>query len=499
LPIQQIPVVQRKELIMSIERPTIEPIRSDFRVQFLSDEQLDRIQEATLQILEDVGVRFPSEKALAIFDDHGAQVDHETQIVRLPRDLVFMAMSTVPRYFHVGARDPACDFDLQENVTYFTTDGCGVETIDLETQERRPSCKADVGRMAHIVDYLSSMAFYWPMVSAQDFGQTAPLHELDASWNNTTKHVQSETLMGEGPARYALEMATAVAGSREELRRRPLFSLILCTIAPLVQDKEGIEGALVLAEAGVPVGFLAMPTLGTTAPATLAGAFAVADAEIISGTVLLQLASPGAPVCHSVMQAWADPRSGEYVPYPLDSRCRYGPVDMAHHWDMPAFGGAFGTESPEPGTWQTAADVALDPLLVGLAGAEWATGIGLNRNFTLLYPEAIILDDDLYHRARYALKALDVSEETLALESIRNVGPGGHFLRERHTRKHMRTAMVPALTHHRDERGQYRDPREVAREKVMWILENYEPEPLETAVQTELARILAAADRELGA
>jgi len=198
------------------------------------------------------------------------------------------------------------------------------------------------------------------------------------------------------------------------------------------------------------------------------------------------------------MQAWADPRSGEYVPYPLDARCRYAPVEMAHHWGMPAFGGAFGTESPTPGTWQAAADVALDPFLVGLTGAEWVTGIGLNRNFTLLYPEAIILDDDLYHRARYALMNIEVSPETLALDTIRAVGPGGHFLAQKHTRKHMRTAMKPAITHHSGPDGKYRDPLEVAREKVAWILDNYQPEPLEAAKRAELARILAAADRELG-
>jgi len=353
--------------------------------------------------------------------------------------------------------------------------------------------------MAHIADYLSSIAFYWPMVSAQDHGKTAPLHELDASWNNTVKHVQSETLMGEAPARYALEMGTVIAGSRAELRRRPVLSLVLCTIAPLVQDKEGIEGGLVLAEAGIPVGFLAMPTFGTTAPATLAGAFAVADAEIISGTVLLQLASPGAPVFHSIMQAWADPRSGEYVPYPLNARCRYAPVEMAHRWGMPSFAGAFGTESAAPGTWQAAADVAMDPLLAGLSGAEWVTGIGLNRNFTMLYPEAIILDDDLYHRARYALMNMDVSPETLALDVIGKVGPGGHFLAQKHTRKHMRTAMKPAVTHQIGPDGKYRDPLNVAREKTAWILNNYQPEPLEEAKRPELTCILNAADRELNA
>jgi trimethylamine--corrinoid protein Co-methyltransferase len=483
---------------MSIERPAIEPIRSAFSVSFLSDEQLDDLQEATLRILEEVGVRFPSEKALAIFAEHGAQVDHETQIVKIPRDLVHKAMATVPRYFHLGARDPACDFDLEEGATYFTTDGCGVETVDLETRQRRPSCKADVGRMAHIVDYMSSMAFCWPMVSAQDYGKTAPLHELDAAWNNTVKHVQSETLMGGAPARYALEMATVIAGDREELRRRPVFSLVLCTIAPLAQDEGGIEGALTLAEAGIPVGFLAMPTLGTTAPATLAGAFAVGDTEIISGTVLLQLAFPGAPVFHSLMHGWADPRSGNYVPYPVDARCRYAPVDMAHRWGMPSFGGAFGTESEEPGTWQSAADVALDPLLIGLTGAEWVTGIGLNRSFTLLYPEAIILDDELYHRARYALMEMEVSAETLALDVIQKVGPGGHYLAQKHTRKHMRTAMKPGLAHQMTPDGKYRDPVEVAREKVRWILDNYQPEPLDKAKQAELSKIVAAADRELG-
>lgn len=483
---------------MSIERPPIQPIRPAFRLQFQSDEQLDRLQQSTLRILKDVGVRFPSETALEILADHGAHIDRDTQIAKMPEDLVRKAMATVPRYFSVGARDPSCDLQLQDGVTYFTTDGCGVETVDLETGQIRPSCKADVGRMAHIVDYLSSLAFYWPMVSAQDYGKAAPLHELDASWNNTVKHVQSETLMGAAPARHAIEMATVIAGDKQELRRRPLFSVVICTIAPLVQDREGIEGALVLAEAGIPVGFLAMPTLGTTAPATLAGAFAMADAEIISATVLIQLASPGAPVFHSIMHAWADPRSGNYVAYPLDSRCRYVPIEMAHHWGMPSFGGAFGTASLTPGTWQAAADVALDPFLVGLTGAEWVTGIGLNRSFTLLYPEAIILDDDLYHRARYALLNMEISPETLALDTIRTVGPGGHFLAQKHTRKHMRTAMVPAITQNMDREGKYRDPLEVAREKVAWILENYQPEPLEKAKQAELTRILEAAQRELG-
>jgi trimethylamine--corrinoid protein Co-methyltransferase len=205
--------------------------------------------------------------------------------------------------------------------------------------------------MARVAEYLPSVGFVWPMVSAQDHGTTAPLHEMDALWNNSIKHAQSETIMGAAPARYAVEMATVLAGSKEALRKNPLFSLVVCTIAPLIQDTEGIEGAMVLAEAGVPVGFLAMPTLGTTAPATLAGALAMGDAEIISASVLMQLVAPGAPVFHSLMQAWADPSSGAYVSYPLDARSRYTVVEMAHHWGMPSLAACFPMK-PVPGNLQ---------------------------------------------------------------------------------------------------------------------------------------------------
>jgi trimethylamine--corrinoid protein Co-methyltransferase len=415
----------------------------------------------------------------------------------LKSDLVYQALSLIPRYFLLGARNQEYDLALKEGDTYFTTDGCGVETIDFDTRERRPSCKADVGIMARIADYLPSIGFIWPMVSAQDHRETAPLHEIDAAWNNSVKHVQSETVMGEIPCRYATEMATVIAGSREELRRRPPFSLVVCTIAPLVQDTAGIEGALVLAEAGIPVGFLAMPTLGTTAPATMAGAFAMADAEIISAAVLMQLQSPGTPVFHSLMQAWADPRTGGYISYSLDSRTRYAPVEMAHHWGMASLGACYGTDAHEPGTWQGAAEVALDPYLAALAGSDIVTGMGLSETYTLLYPEQIILDDDLYQRARYQLMNLDVNEDTLALDTIHAVGPGGHYLGQRHTRTHIRESLVRGVTHQIGADGKYRDPRQVAIEKVDWIRKNHQPEPLAADKQAELRRILAAADKEI--
>lgn len=482
---------------MSPESQVIEPIKTPYKLNFLDDQQLDDLQEATLNILENTGVQFQSERALAIFADHGANVDNDSQIVKIPRDLVLKAISTVPRYFSLGARNPDFDLKLQDGVSYFTNDGCGHNVIDSFTGEQRASTKADVGMMARINDYLSSMSFSWTMVSAQDCGVTSPLHEMDVTWRNNTKHYQSVTMMGEEICRYGVEMATVLRGSLEDVRKRPPISLIVCTIAPLMQDKEAIEGALVLAEADIPVVFMSMPTMGTTAPVTYAGTLAMGDAEIISGTVLLQLAYPGAPVFHSMLHAWADPRTAAYVGYPLDSRVRYAPVEMAHHWGMPALGGAFGTETPEVDGWQTAAEVATDPLLVSLAGAEIVTGLGLRDTYTLLYPEAIILDDNLYHQARYSLLNMEVSPETLAVEVVNQVGPGGHFLSQKHTREYMPTAMVRGVQHQLDSMGKYRDPVEYAREKVAWILANHHPEPPSADVQKEIDRILAAADKEL--
>jgi trimethylamine--corrinoid protein Co-methyltransferase len=222
------------------------------------------------------------------------------------------------------------------------------------------------------------------------------------------------------------------------------------------------------------------------------------DAEIISATVLMQLVAPGAPVGHSIMQAWADPRTGGYVSYPRDARGRYGVVEMAHHWGMPSLGACYGTDSVDTATWQSAAEPALDPLLAGLTSPETVTGMGLARTYTRLYPEQIILDNDLYQRARAYLMRMDVDNETLALDAIKAVGPGGHFLAQKHTRTHIRESLVRGVTHQLDANSKYRDPREVAREQVKHIIENHKPEPLEAAQQAEIDRILAAAGKELG-
>jgi trimethylamine---corrinoid protein Co-methyltransferase len=483
---------------MISETPALQPIIPSYHVRILEDAQLDQLQSATLEILEQVGIHCPSEKALHIYAEHGAIVDFSRQVVRLPHQIVVEAMSHAPRFYTMGARQPSFDLKLDGKALYCATDGCGVETIDFITRQRRPSNKEDVAIMARVSDYLSALSFYWPIVSAQDFPETAPLHELDASFNNTVKHIQSETIMGEWTAHYAIEMADVVAGNEQVRRQRPPLSLLVCSIAPLAQDRDGLESALLFAGAGLPVGFMSMVNIASTAPATIAGTLVTGDAEIVSALVLMQMACPGAPVFHSLLPGSMHPHTGAYLSSTLEGSQLYPiGVEMAHRWGVPTLAGIFGTDAQIPG-WQSAAEAESSLLLCALAGAETGSGLGLVESCTLLYPESILLDADVYHRVRIESSRLDTSPEAMALDVIKEVGPRGHFLAHRHTRTNLRRRQYSDLTSQPRQGGGYRDPLEVAREKVDWILANHHPQPLEETQQDELTKILKSANREKG-
>jgi len=483
---------------MATPTPMLRPISPKREFHIVDERQVQRLAEGTLEILAETGVHCPSEKCLNIYADHGADVDFRKQIVRISPDLVLASLRTAPRDYTMGARFPGYDLDLSRGNMYCGTDGCGVETIDFKTRERRASCKEDVAIMARVSDALSSLSFYWPIVSAADHPSTAPLHELDASYNNTVKHVQSETVMGEEMGRYAIEMARVIAGNEENMRARPPLSLLVCCIAPLGQDKEGMESALLFAEAGLPVGFMSMANVGSTGPATLAGTVVAGDAEIVSALVLIQMAYPGAPVFHSFMPGIMHPRTGGYLATAWEGTLLYPiGVEMAHHWGVPSLAGIFATDGRVPG-WQQAGDAATSLMLCALAGAETGSGLGLLESCQLLYPESIILDSDIYHRIRIETAGLDTSPYEMALDVIKDVGPRGLFLKHRHTRDHLRERVFSDITGQFDPSGKVRDPIEVARVKVEDIIQNHHPEPLEDVQKAELTRILAAADREIG-
>mgnify|MGYP006282722911 CR=1 FL=1 len=480
---------------MYAETPDIIPFTSPFHVDLLTPAQLQTLQEGTLRLLDEVGVHFPSRRALAILADHGAHVDHEAQIVRIPPDLVRRAMARAPRSFVLGGREERLDMVLDGQRAYLCTDGTGVHVVDPETREVRPSCKEDIARVARVCDALPMVSFFWPPVSAQDYGQTAPLHQCHAGLTNTLKHVRGAMTIDPALAPYAVEMATAVAGSEAARRARPPICANICTIAPLAQDGPGIESALVYAAAGIPTSFMAMPTMGSTAPATPLGALVVGDAEVVSMMVLVQLAYPGAPVFHSIIASLMDPRTGGYigeVPAPLPLMA----AQLAHAWGVPSLGGGtLSTDAPELG-WQAGVEGGFGGAAIPLFGSEICGFLGLTGGAMTLYPEKLILDHEICRSAYDALGEFEFDPADMALDVVRAVGPRGHFLAQDHTRRRIRDFRLSRVLRQRNEAGVPRDPRDVAQEEFRRLEATHRPEPLPPEVLAELDRIMEAAERE---
>lgn len=480
---------------MYSETPDINYFETERRQDVLTPAQIKKLQESTLHLLQEVGVYFPSPRALEIFADHGAMVDHQTQIVRIPPDLVKKALSTAPRSFVLGGREERFDLTLDGRSSYLCTDGCGVHVVDLETGQQRSSCKADIAMMARVSDALPLIGFFWPMVSAQDHGRTAPLHECHAGLTNTLKHVRGGTTTYAQLAPYIVEMATVVAGSEEVRRKRPPICANICTIAPLSQDQDGIECALAYAEAGIPTSFMAMTTMGSTAPATHLGALVTGDAEVVSAMVLMQLAYPGAPVFHSVLVSLMHPRTGGYISHtsaPMGSIT----TQLAHAWGVPALNGGSVSGDAAVIGWQSGATAGFGSAMIPLAGSEISGYLGLLGGSMILRPEQLLLDHEVCQDAFEQLGTFDFNEEELVLDLIKTVGPRSHYLKQKHTRRHIRDFQLSRITGQRDGEGNPRDPRDVALEEVKRINETHHPQPLPGEVLAELDRILEAAERE---
>ena len=482
--------------------PDIIPFPSPFKTALLTHAQLETLKKGTLRLLDEVGIHFPSRRALEIFAEHGARVDMATEIVHIPPDLVTKAMSTAPRSFVLGGREERLDLLLDGSCSYLCTDGTGVHMVDLpdsvgaDTRQMRPSRKADVALMARVSDALPLIGFYWPLVSAQDYGLTAPLHQCHAGLTNTLKHVRGGMTVPPQLAPYVVEMATVVVGSDEERRRRSPICANFCTIAPLAQDGHSIDTALIYAEAGIPISFMAMPTMGSTAPATPLGALVVGDAEVVSGMVLLQLAYPGAPVFHSNLISLMHPRTGGYVgevPVPLSMMA----VQQAHAWGVPSLGGGSVSSDAADVGWQSGMEGGLGAAFIPLCGGEICGYMGLLDSSMVLYPEQVILDHEICQIAYDLLHGFEFDEADMALDVIAAVGPRSHFLKQKHTRQHIRDFRLSRLLGQKGPDGNLRDPREVAIEEFKRISETHHPKPLPREVLAELDYILAMAQRQV--
>jgi trimethylamine--corrinoid protein Co-methyltransferase len=425
-------------------------------------------------------------------------VDRATSIAKIPGHIVEKALAQAPPVYSLAARDPALDLPLDGQHMYLGTDGCGVEVLDAFTGEKHRSTLQDVSDAARVADYLDAIAFHWTPISAQDCPpQSRSLHELLAIWNVSKKHVQTETVVTEREARAAVEMAAAIAGGRDELRRRPVLSIMQCTISPLAQDGGSLDAGLVAAEAGLPVGYMTMASCVSTGPATLAGNLVVGNAEVISALALMEMAYPGCPVYYAAAQTAMDLRTGAYTGGgPEDYLFGAATNVLADFYRVPLSMGAFATGAKEPG-WQSAVDNSLSALMAISTGSDMLLGAGLLHGSRILSYEMLVMDAEIWSIVRAMSRGIEVNEETLALDAIRAVGPGGNFLAHKHTKKHMRELWLPTLFDRRpySQWEEKRDgAREWARDKAQAILREHHPEALDEKLANELRRIIAGVE-----
>jgi trimethylamine--corrinoid protein Co-methyltransferase len=467
-------------------------------LQVLSLEDVRRVHSATLDVIEGVGVRFPSHKALDIWQAHGATVDRETMVVKAPGHVIEAALKQAPPTYRLAARDPAQDLPLDGNHAFVGTDGCGLEVIDIETGQRRRSRLQDVADIARVADGVEEIAFHWVAVSAQDCPPaTRGLHELRAIWENSTKHVQTESIYSTHEARAAVEMAAAIAGGRQALRQRPALSIMQCTVSPLGQDGGSIDAALIAAAAGLPVGFMTMASCASSSPATLAGNLVVGNAEVISALALIELAYPGTPVFYAAAQTAMDLRTGAYTGGgPEDFLFGAATNALADFYDVPLSMGSFATGAKEP-NWQAGIENSLSTFMAVVVMSDMLLGVGLLHGSRIWSYAQMLMDCEIFNIVHKMMGGIVVDDETLALDVIRAVGPGGHFLTQEHTRKHMHDLWLHTLMDRRPYNvwEETRDgAADWARARAQHILATHQPDPLDPKLSQELERIIAAVE-----
>ncbi len=475
------------------------------RPEVLSEDALEAIHRTTLEVLERVGMAVGSERVLRALEGTGARVDLEGRRVRFPRRMVEELVGLAPRTFLMAARDPRFDCPVDGTRGYLSIDGTAAEIVDLETGARRPPTKRDLQDATRIADALPEIAYLWPCVAVTDVPVgLQPLHQLEAQLANSAKHIQAMSIFSGEDARWAIEMARAIAGGDEALRKRPIISSYQCSLSPLAFDAGPIEAAIAFAEAGVPSGFVAMPVATATAPTTLAGYLVQTNAELLGGIVMLEALVPGAPTFYGPYGAFMDLWSGglNLAWGPQETLFNLAAAQLAHFYELPLNIGAYQTGA-KTADWQAGVQNTLSLLAAVSACADMLCACGTLYGARVFSLEQMLLDAELLDIVIAQLDGFPVTEEHLALEVIVEVGPGGHYLAHPHTLEHMReqwmTRFLGRETWEEWEATGRPEPKDRAREKARAILAEHAPLPLEEGLGEELLRMIGERERELAA
>lgn len=470
------------------------------KLTLLSETQIKSIHEAALQILDNTGLILHLPEAVELLQQHGARLEGADR-VRIPSELVEKALSQVAGPVTIHDRNGQPKMFLEGSNSYYGPGPTIQYVYDIFTGERRATGQEDIERASKLCDYLPNVDFVMTM------GMTGGVNPKSAGFNptvtdrfdfatmlkNTSKPLFFSCWSKEG-VKDIWEMAVAVKGSEELLKSEPFMVLFTTSISPLVIGKHPLQQILFCAEKKIPFIFTGAPLMGATAPNTIASSVAQSLAEVLCGLVIAQCKRPGTPVIMGAGYGPMDFRTGS-SPYngPEVYLSKLISKELCAYYKIPdwSYGGVTDSKMLDA---QGAAEASLSLFHSALAGCNLIHDLGYMEMGMTACLESIVLSNELVSSFKKYVKGIRIDEESLALDIIDRIGPGGNFLAEKHTVKHLKDIWHPELF----DRGNYDQWEKAGKkpleskltEKARWIIENHQPEPLPPVVGKMVDAIL---------
>lgn len=467
------------------------------RLNILSQDKLELLHLSTLEVLRRTGVVVKEPKAIEIFKKAGCFIENER--VRIPEHLVEWALRHTPPRVCLCDRNGDPAMFLEENFVYFGTGSDTPNVIDPYTGERRLVILKDIENVAKSIDYLSDMSFVMCSGIASDVNpDISDIYHFEAMVNNTEKPIVFTAWNLEN-LKAIVEMAEIVAGGEEKLRNSPFLALYTEPISPLQLAEESTQKLMFMAEKSLPVVFTVGTITGGTGPMTMAGGIIQANAEMLAGYVLANLIHEGMPFIYGGGVLPMD-MSTSLMSYasPEFMLATSAITDLARYYRLPMFSFA-GCSDANSFDQQASLEGSIWILLSSLSGGNLVHDVGYINNGLTMSFEQLVASHEVIGMVRRITQGFEINEETMALDLIHEVGPGGEFLTSEHTLKHFKENWFPELISRSPyekwvNEGQ-KDLGQRANEKVKFILENHKPRPLAEDIKEELHKIIQARDK----
>jgi trimethylamine--corrinoid protein Co-methyltransferase len=471
------------------------------QAQFLSQEEQQIIHNESIRILEEVGVLFHSKKALGILEKNGAKVDMGTKIAKIPGEMVNQALKTAPKSFVCGARVKEKDFALPSTFTGYVLDNGGIFTRDFKTGERRNATEQDHYEFLRVFDEMKLGSMVWG-TSVQSPKPYNLIQKILTSYMHSSLHIQDE-LSHPREVPFVIEGLEAILGSADAVKQRKLFSVIYCTLAPLVHEGHMCDAYLELIEYEQPICIFPMACAGSTGPASLFSNIALGNAEALSSLVLFQMAKPGCPLIYGDASGSTNFATGGFLEGSAEMLLQSGARgEMARFYGLPNEQAGCLADAKEHGA-QAVMEKMITTLPLVMSGVDLVQGPGALETSNMVSLEQIVVDDEIACVCKRIKDGIDVSEAKNYFDDIKDVKHGGHFLTQMNTLKTCRSEefLAPSLsdrnTYERwDELGRP-DMYDKARKRVEEILASPQKNPLSDDVIGKLEDIIVRANETL--